>query len=105
MLLFITETLKQKKYIKNLILKRSSGSFGDNDLWEDIKTKRQRAKLKTDEKVAIAEQSLELVESFVRKLDTDLAVFENILRGSGEFEALGAEPGKRISFYSTMITL
>lgn len=31
---------------------------------------RKRAKQKTDEKIAIAEQTLELVESFVRKIDT-----------------------------------
>jgi hypothetical protein len=35
-----------------------------------IKDLRKRAKQKTDEKIAIAEQTLELVESFVRKIDT-----------------------------------
>eukprot|EP01041_Mallomonas_annulata_P012897 gene12897-27210_t len=65
--------------------------------FEEIKTKRQRAKQKTGEKISIAEQTLELVESRLRKLDTDLAYFETILRASGEFESGYAESGQDVA--------
>jgi hypothetical protein len=70
-----------------------------NEELANIKDLRKRAKQKTDEKVAIAEQTLELVESFVRKMDTDLTIFETLLRGSGEFEAIGAQVGHDVSFF------
>lgn len=77
-------------------MKRSAAPSDETRLMEEVKSKRHRATQKIDEKVAIAEQTLELVDSFIRKLDTDLAVFETMLRGSGEFEAIGAEPGQEV---------
>jgi hypothetical protein len=56
-------------------LKRGSSTFEEEGAAEEIdriKDLRKRAKQKTDEKIAIAEQTLELVESFVRKIDTVL---------------------------------
>jgi DeoR/GlpR family transcriptional regulator of sugar metabolism len=52
-------------------LKREFSALEEDD--EEInklREMRKRAKQKTDEKIAIAEQTLELVESFVRKIDT-----------------------------------
>ena len=49
-----------------------------------------------NEKIAISEQTLALVESFLKKLDSDLGAFENVLRGGGEFEVVGAEPGTEV---------
>jgi hypothetical protein len=68
----------------------------DNKCIEEIVTKRRKAEQNMNEKIAIAEQTLEIVESFIRKMDTDLAVFENLLRGSGDFESIGAEPGQEV---------
>lgn len=53
-------------------LKRGSNYLEEegSEEFDKLKEMRKRAKQKTDEKIAIAEQTLELVESFVRKLDT-----------------------------------
>jgi hypothetical protein len=51
-------------------LKRDLSAFDEDGDIEKIREMRKRAKQKTDEKIAIAEQTLELVESFVRKIDT-----------------------------------
>ena len=69
----------------------------DNEDMANIRDLRKKARQKMDEKVAIAEQSLEMIESFVRKMDTDLTIFETLLRGSGEFESIGAQVGHDVS--------
>lgn len=55
-----------------------------------------------NEKIAIAEQTLALIESFLKKLDMDLGTFENELRGGGDFEVVGAEPGQEVNIFFSM---
>lgn len=64
---------------------------------EEIKQYRQRTKQKIGEKVAIGEQTLDLLETRLRLLDTDLAYFETLLRASGEFESGYAEAGQDVA--------
>ena len=62
----------------------------DTELTAEVESKRYKGQEYVDEKVAIAEQTLELVEAHVLKLDKDLAEFEEHLRAAGEFETVGA---------------
>jgi hypothetical protein len=64
---------------------------------EEIRTKRMKSTQKNEEKIAIAEQTLDVLESFVRKLDNDLIAFEGILRSSGDFETTGAPTGQEVA--------
>ncbi len=68
---------------------------------EEVRAKKEKAEKAVIEKIAIAEQTLELVESFIRKLDADLGSFEVLLRGGGEFESMGAEPGQEVKRFVT----
>ena len=88
---------KQKQFIRDVNLKKITVPCeDDNEDMMNITELRKVAKQKTDEKIAITEQTLELVESFVRKMDTDLTIFETLLRGSGEFETIGAQVGNDV---------
>ena len=69
----------------------------DVALLKDIREKRSRCTQKNDEKIAIAEQTLDVLDSFVRKLDNDIGVFESILRSSGDFETTGAPSGQEVA--------
>jgi hypothetical protein len=51
----------------------------------EIQQKRQRTKQKVDEKVAVAQQTLEMINSHIAKLDADLGVLDMSLRSAGEF--------------------
>lgn len=51
-----------------------------------LKSTRQRAVQKLDEKVAIASQMYDLVDHHIRRLDTDLANYECLLKQNGEYE-------------------
>mmetsp|Transcript_21429 Transcript_21429/g.62615 ORF Transcript_21429/g.62615 Transcript_21429/m.62615 type:complete len:584 (-) Transcript_21429:376-2127(-) len=55
---------------------------------------RQDVRQRAEEKVAVAEQTYALVDETVKRLDRDLAKFEELLKGSGAFEATtgGAKP-------------
>ena len=68
-------------------------------LMESIKNTRLRAKERSAQKVHIASNVLKDLEKFIRKLDSDLVVFETELRNCGEFEVLsrGVEPGCDVS--------
>lgn len=63
----------------------------------DYNTKKQKTENDMNEKIAIAEQTLALIESFLKKADTDLGLFETVLRGGGDFEVIGAEPGQEVA--------
>ena len=62
----------------------------DPELNAEVESKRYKAQEMVDEKVAIAEQTLEIVEAHLHRLDSDLAQFEAHLRAAGEFETVGA---------------
>mmetsp|Transcript_8577 Transcript_8577/g.12453 ORF Transcript_8577/g.12453 Transcript_8577/m.12453 type:complete len:287 (+) Transcript_8577:79-939(+) len=53
---------------------------------------RRDARQLIDEKVAVAEQTHSVVEGLVGRLDRDIAEFETLLKGAGEFETTGAKP-------------
>lgn len=53
----------------------------------DVLNKRQRARQKVDEKVAIANQTLNMIENHIRKLDSDLQILGHQLRNTGEFQS------------------
>ena len=76
----------------------------DKEQLQDIRTKRVKCTQKNEEKIAIAEQTLDVLESFVRKLDNDLTVFEGILRGSGDFETTGAPTGQEVAVRTDLFT-
>jgi hypothetical protein len=65
----------------------------------EINSLRQRAKQKMAQKVHLSSNMLKDLEKFIRKLDSDLTVFESELRTCGEFEQLsrGVEPGSDVS--------
>ena len=54
-------------------------------------------KRKQDEKVAVAQNILEVVEMYARKLNSDLTVYEAHLRSTGRFEEQGADPGREVA--------
>mmetsp|Transcript_1276 Transcript_1276/g.2077 ORF Transcript_1276/g.2077 Transcript_1276/m.2077 type:complete len:256 (+) Transcript_1276:186-953(+) len=87
----------EKQYIRDINLKKITNPGEPSHEMENINSLREKAKQKIDEKVAIASQTLELVESFVRKMDTDNALFESLLRASGEFESIGAQKGQDVA--------
>jgi hypothetical protein len=57
-----------------------------------IKSLRASAMQQADEKVAIAEQTHSIIDATVDRLDSDIAVLENMLKRTGEFQ--DAEGGK-----------
>jgi hypothetical protein len=80
--------------------KRSDGLALNMDVDDDfiaLKDKRNRIRQKQEEKVAVASNMLGTVEKFVKKLESDLLIFETQLRGAGSFEQGGAEPGQEVS--------
>jgi hypothetical protein len=64
----------------------------------DYRPKKARAEQNIHEKIAIAEQTLEIVESVMRELDNKLEAFEKVLKGSGDFETTVVEPGRDVGF-------
>ena len=91
LLLWLRLLLLQKAFIQNFSVKRIADPLPEDlTQLQEIRTKRLKSSQKNEEKIAIAEQTLEYLESFVRKLDNDLTVFEGILRSSGDFETTGA---------------
>lgn len=88
---------QQKTFIKEFTVKRMADPLSEDIArLDDIRAKRQKTFQKNDEKIAIAEQTLDVLESFVRKLDNDLLAFEGILRSSGDFETTGAPTGQEV---------
>lgn len=77
----------------------------DIERLNEIRAKRMKATQKNDEKIAIAEQTLDVLDSFVRKLDSDLAVFEGLLRSSGDFETTGAPAGQEVAVKTDLYAL
>ena len=88
--------LNKMSYVKEILKKRDRNEEREQKLISDHRTKRQKTENDMNEKIAIAEQTLTLVESFLKKLDADLGGFELALRGGGEFEVVGAEPGQEV---------
>jgi hypothetical protein len=84
-------------YVKEISKKRDRNEETEQKLITDHRMKRQKTENDMNEKIAIAEQTLTLVESFLKKLDSDLGGFENVLRGGGDFEVVGAEPGQEVA--------
>lgn len=66
----------------------------DTGAMERIARLRRDVRQRADEKVAVAEQTYALVDETVKRLDRDLEKFEELLKGSGAFEATtgGAKP-------------
>lgn len=62
----------------------------------EYRPKKARAEQNIQEKIAIAEQTLEIVESVMRELDNKLEAFEKVLKGSGDFETTIVEPGREV---------
>jgi Inhibitor of growth proteins N-terminal histone-binding len=61
-----------------------SGAVVDNEaLYRQIATLQQGCLQKADEKVAVAHQTFELLDSFVHRLDSDLASMEQLLQVRG----------------------
>lgn len=92
----------QKAFVQNFDIKRVRDE--DVEQLQDIRAKRLKSSMKNEEKVAIAEQTLDFLESFVRKLDNDLAVFEGNLRNSGDFETTGAPTGQEVAVRTDLFT-
>jgi hypothetical protein len=93
-------TEAEKECNKAFKKKRSDGLALNMDLDEDfiaLKNKRNRIRQKQEEKVAVAVNMMNTVEKFVKKLDSDLLIFETQLRGAGSFEQGGAEPGQEVA--------
>lgn len=65
------------------------GCVMDPEELELIARYRRDARQQAEEKVAVAEQTYAIVDETIKRLDTDLAKFETLLKGSGEFEAAG----------------
>lgn len=88
----------EKSFVKDLTVKRMAALLPEDlSRLEDIRAKRLKCTQKNEEKIAIAEQTLDVLESFVRKLDSDLLAFEGILRSSGDFETTGAPTGQEVA--------
>ena len=68
---------------------------------EEINSSYNRVKLRSAQKSSLAANMLNDLEKFIRKLDSDLAVFENELRGCGEFEQIskGIDPGSEVILF------
>jgi hypothetical protein len=97
--------LLQKAFIQNFSVKRIADPLPEDlTQLQEIRTKRLKSSQKNEEKIAIAEQTLEYLESFVRKLDNDLTVFEGILRSSGDFETTGAPTGQEVAVKTDLFT-
>lgn len=95
----------EKSFIERIDIKRiAEPQPEDIALLRDIRVKRMKCSQKNDEKISIAEQTLEVLESFIRKLDNDLGVFENLLRSSGDFETTGAPAGQEVAVKTDMFT-
>jgi hypothetical protein len=93
-------TEAEKKCHKSFKKKRSDGLTPNMDADEDfieLHSKRSRIRQKQGEKVSVALNMLTTVEKFVKKLDSDLLIFEAELRGAGSFDQGGAEPGQEVA--------
>ena len=71
----------------------------NEELYTALKSKRQMAIQKLDEKVAIAAQMYDLVDHHIRRLDTDLANYECLLKQNGEFEEETIIKKRRVSVF------
>ena len=91
---------KSMKSFKNNKMEGISIDMATDDDFVDLSIKRSRIRQKQEEKVAVAVNMLETVEKFVKKLDSDLTIFETQLRGAGSFEQGGAEPGQEVAIKS-----
>jgi hypothetical protein len=90
--------IHQKAFIRDFSVKRIANPLPEDLVQlQEIRTKRMKSTQKNEEKIAIAEQTLDVLESFVRKLDNDLTAFEGILRSSGDFETTGAPTGQEVA--------
>lgn len=88
--------VSQHSYVKEISKKRDRNEGAEQKLLMEHQGKRRKAENDMNEKIAVAEQTLALIESFLKKLDSDLGTFETVLRGGGDFEVMGAEPGQEV---------
>jgi hypothetical protein len=87
-----TISSNEKKLFQQLKKMRTSNDMDTNDIalrnheilseYEDIKNLRNRLQHRALQKVNLAANMLKDLEKFIHKLDTDLAYFENDLRGT-----------------------
>ncbi|CAM9707560.1 unnamed protein product [Ascophyllum nodosum] len=70
----------------------------DPPLMSEIESLFSRTKQIVDEKVAIAEQTHHMVADTLKRLNTDLATFEQTLHNQGEFDVGAAQPGDQVAF-------
>lgn len=82
--------------MKEISKKKDRDDEAERKLLSEYNQKRQKTESDMNEKIAIAEQTLALIESYVKKLDCDLGTFEAALRGGGDFEVAGAQPGQEV---------
>ncbi len=68
----------------------------------EYRPKKARAEQHMNEKIAIAEQTLEIVDAVMRELDGKLEAFEAVLKGAGDFEAAVVEPGREVHLPCTL---
>ncbi|KAL7566748.1 hypothetical protein ACA910_017796 [Epithemia clementina (nom. ined.)] len=59
----------------------------DPNLYARIQKSQQECLQKAEEKVAVAQQTYELIDANVRRLDRDLEAMEELLQASGEFNS------------------
>lgn len=84
--------------------KRPNESLNQSAL-NEYRPKKARAEQNIHEKIAIAEQTLEIVESVMRELDHKLEAFETVLKGAGDFEAAVVEPGREVVMHVVVLEL
>ncbi|CAM9775235.1 unnamed protein product [Scytosiphon promiscuus] len=70
----------------------------DPPLMAEIDSLFSRTKQIVDEKVAIADQTQQMVADRLKRLTTDLASFEQTLHSQGEFDVGAAQPGDQVAF-------
>lgn len=70
----------------------------DPPLMAEIESMFSRTKQIVDEKVAIADQTHQMVADRLKRLTTDLASFEQALHSQGEFDVGAAQPGDQVAF-------
>ncbi|CBJ32510.1 conserved unknown protein [Ectocarpus siliculosus] len=70
----------------------------DPPLMAEIDSLFSRTKQIVDEKVAIADQTHQMVADRLKRLTTDLASFEQTLHSQGEFDVGAAQPGDQVAF-------
>jgi hypothetical protein len=63
-----------------------------------------RIQQRSSQKTSLAANMLKDLEKFIRKLDSDLYLFENELKGCGEYELLtrGIDPGSEVAYLSVI---